>query len=59
MPLAVNGNPTVRMNAVLGLARLAGNSELCVKQILCLKNILNRILEQMTKENVSKVDFVF
>lgn len=57
MPLTVSGNPAVRMNAVLGLARLAGNSELCVKQILCSKNLLNRILGQITTENVSKANF--
>jgi hypothetical protein len=53
LPLVTNINPTVRMNAVLSLARLAGNSENCAKQILCSKDLLNRLLGQIIKENVS------
>jgi len=55
MPLVININPTVRMNAVLCLVRLAGNSEPCARQIVCSKNLLSRLLGQLVKENVSQV----
>ncbi|XP_025191306.1 sperm-associated antigen 6-like [Melanaphis sacchari] len=51
LPLVTNINPTVRMNAVLCLVRLAGNSEPCAKQIVCSKNLLSRLLGQLVKEN--------
>lgn len=53
LPLVININPTVRMNAVLCLVRLAGNSEPCAKQIVCSKTLLSRLLGQLVKENVS------
>ncbi|XP_027841252.1 sperm-associated antigen 6-like [Aphis gossypii] len=51
LPLVTNINPTVRMNAVLCLVRLAGHSEPCAKQIVCSKNLLSRLLGQLVKEN--------
>ncbi|XP_029341517.1 sperm-associated antigen 6-like [Acyrthosiphon pisum] len=51
LPLVTNINPTVRMNAVLCLVRLAGNSEPCAKQIVCSKSLLSRLLGQLVKEN--------
>lgn len=54
LPLVTNINPTVRMNAVLCLARLTNNSEACANQILCAKSVLNRLFGQVAKENVCK-----
>lgn len=59
LPLVININPTVRMNAVLCLARLANNSESCANQILCAKSLLNKLFGQISKENVCKMTFVF
>ncbi|CAH1733320.1 unnamed protein product [Aphis gossypii] len=50
-PLLDDIDPEVRMNAVLGLARLAGNSKKCAKQILCTDNLLKRLLGQIACEN--------
>ncbi|XP_060845328.1 sperm-associated antigen 6-like [Rhopalosiphum padi] len=50
-PLLVNIDPVVRMNAVLGLARLAGNSKKCAKQIMCADSLLKELLGQISKEN--------
>lgn len=55
LSLVTNINPTVRMNAVLCLVRLAANSEPCAKQIVCSKNLLSRLLGQLVMENVSHI----
>ncbi|XP_008185594.1 sperm-associated antigen 6-like isoform X2 [Acyrthosiphon pisum] len=52
-PLLDNIDPEVRMTAVLGLSRLAGNSRACAKQILCANNLLKGLLGQIASENKS------
>ncbi|VVC36511.1 Armadillo-type fold,Armadillo,Armadillo-like helical [Cinara cedri] len=51
MPLVTCMNPTVRMNAVLTLARLANHSEPSTKQIMCSKNQLQRLFGKIDTEN--------
>ncbi|KAF0753290.1 sperm-associated antigen 6-like [Aphis craccivora] len=58
-PLLYDIDPVVRMNAVLGLARLAGNSKKCAKKILCADNLLKSLLGQITTENVRMNDDSF
>lgn len=55
-PLLDDIDPEVRMNVVLGLARLAGNSKKCAKQILCADNLLKSLLGQIVNENVRMND---
>lgn len=54
MPLVDHANATVRTNVVLALARLAGNSEPSVTQLMLSKDVLNRLFGQIAKENVRR-----
>lgn len=57
MPLGDHSNATIRTNAVLALARLAGNSEPSVKQVVLSRDALNRLFDQIAKENVRLIFF--
>lgn len=54
MPLVDHSNATVRTNVVLALARLAGNSEPSVQQLVLSRDALKRLFGQIAKENVRR-----